>query len=338
LSEFCGFGTGAALARDPLAGLLPVMEARGVSLSPSAFHGAVKIAFFAAGAGLYDEVSRSLWESLPEQYQRLASDYLSQYPPVSNKISALDVGCGTGLSAELVLRTRLGAFIRQIDLLDPSQEMLDICGARESLRAIRHRPVCGDLRDLPARSHYELIIAGCVLQHVPDLPEFLRQVSLRQRPGGIFLHAQDPHADALYDAERLDRVERLARSLRIRPTTLLKRLSAATPWRRKSARAGQFARLNQRLLHDGVITSSMTEAEIRRIVDTPAHNGRGVSLREVGSLLPEYQLVTCRTYAFFGELISDLPPAYQKQERALISAQAGNGSQIAAIWMKKGKA
>jgi SAM-dependent methyltransferase len=338
LSEFFHFGAGAALAPDPLACLIPVMEARGVRLSAPAFHSAVKVAFFAAGAPFYDEVSRALWESLPEQFQRLASDYLSQYPPVSAKMSALDVGCGTGMATELVLRTRFGAFIKQVDLLDPSDEMLQICATRESLRSIRHRPIRGGMSDLPARYHYDFIVAGCVLQHVPDLPDFLRQVSLRQKPGGIFVHVQDPNADALNDSDRLGRVERLARSLRIRSSTLLKRLSAVGPWSRRNGRAVQFEVINEQLVKSGVIATSMTEAEIRMIANLPAHDGRGVSLRRMETLMPDYQLVSARSYAFFGELVSDLPPAYRSQERELISERAMNGGQIAALWIKRAKA
>lgn len=338
MSDLFPLGAGAARALDPLARLEPVMEAHGVTLPPRDFQAAVKLAFFASGAVVYDEVSRSLWESLPQEFQRLASDYLSQYPPVSTKMSALDVGCGTGLSADLVLRTRLGAFIRQVDLLDPSQEMLNICGARESLRAIRHRPICGEMRDLPPRYHYDLIVAGCVLQHVPDLQDFLRQVSLRQRPGGIFLHIQDPNADYANDPERLERVERLARSLRVRPATILKRLSAAGAWRRRGPRADLIEGVNRDLLARKIVSTRMTEAEIRMVVDLPAHDGRGVSLRAIANLLPDYELVVCRSYAFFGELISDLPPAYRRRETALAELRAMNGSQVAAIWMKKGKA
>ena len=80
-------GAGAALAPDPLARLLPIMDARGVALPPRAFHSAVKMAFFSSGAALYDEVSASLWQSLGEQLQRLASDNLCQYPRMSNKMT-----------------------------------------------------------------------------------------------------------------------------------------------------------------------------------------------------------------------------------------------------------
>ncbi len=325
-------GAAAALAPDPLARLLPVMEAHRVQVSPAAFHSAVKIAFFESSAESYEEVSQNFALSLPEQFQRLASDYLSQYAPASNKMTALDVGCGAGLSSEILLQTRFGAFVRQVDLLDPSQQMLDVCGARESLRAIRHRPIRGTIQDLPARSHYDLILAGCVLQHIPELPEFLYQVSLRQRPGGIFLHVQDPNADYLDDFERLERVARLARRLRVQPSTLLKRLSAARPWHRKGET--YVDRVNRELLRQNIIATKMADAEIRIVVDLPAHDGRGVSIRRMREFLPDYTLVSCRSYAFFGELISDLPPAYRRLEQALAAQHAMNGSQIAAIWMK----
>jgi len=336
LPEYLGLaGAGAAMAPDPLSRLQPLMEAHGAAGTPGAFHSAVKIAFFACGAACYDETYRSHWESLPEQFQRLSSDLLQKYPPISTKMSALDVGCGTGMSAEMLLSTRLGAFIKQIDLLDPSQEMLDLAGSREGLRGVGHRPIRGLIQDLPARYKYDVIAAGCVLQHVPDLPDFLRQVALRQRPGGVFLHVQDPNGDFLNDRERLERVERLARTRRVLPSTLLKRLSTARPWSRNRERETHIDRVNAMLLQQKTIASRMTPAEIRMAVDLPAHDGRGISLREMELLLPEYELVSARSYAFFGELISDLPPSYQKEERALAAQRAENGSQIAAIWVKR---
>jgi hypothetical protein len=94
-------------------------------------------------------------------------------------------------------------------------------------------------------------------------------------------------------------------------------------------------RVNDELLRQNVIASRMTDTEIHLIVDLPAHDGRGLSMREMQTLLPDYDIVSCRSYAFFGELISDLPPAYQNLERALISDRAMNGSQVAAVWMKR---
>jgi SAM-dependent methyltransferase len=336
LSEFLGLaGAGAAMAPDPLSRLQPLMEAHGVTATPGTFHSAVKIAFFACGAACYDETYRSHWESLPEQFQRISSDFLTKVAPFSTKMSALDVGCGTGMSAEMLLATRLGSFIRQIDLLDPSDEMLKLAATREGLRSTGHRPIRGVIQDLPARYKYDVIAAGCVLQHVPDLPDFLRQIALRQRQGGIFLHLQDPNGDFLNDSERLERVARLARTRRVLPSTLLKRLSTARPWSRNRERESHIDRVNAMLIQQKTIATRMTAAEIRMAVDLPAHDGRGISLRAMQALLPEYELVSSRSYAFFGELVSDLPPRYQKEERALAAQRAENGSQIAAVWMKR---
>ena len=86
------------------------------------------------------------------------------------------------------------------------------------------------------------------------------------------------------------------------------------------------------------LVASDPDAEIKVVADLPAHDGRGVSMRQLETLLPEYELVSARSYAFFGELISDLPPSYQKAERMLAAECAMNGSQISGIWIKKGKA
>jgi 2-polyprenyl-3-methyl-5-hydroxy-6-metoxy-1,4-benzoquinol methylase len=318
---------GAAVSPDPLAPLLPIMQAAGVTLDPAAFHTAVNSVFHTCGAPCYDKLHSDMWESLPQQLQLLVSDFLGQYPPPNPRMSALDLGCGTGLATELILQSRMGAFIRQVDLADPSQEMLDIAGMRESILAVRHRLVRATIHQLPVRARYDVIVACYVLQHVPDLPEFLRQVSLRQQPGAVFLHLHDANLDYRDDPEQIDRVERVRSSGQARAARLFRRLgrSATT----------ELSRVTDELLRRKIIDRTLTKAEIRGVVDLCVHQPRAISIRQMKTLLPEYELVSCRSYAFFGVLVSALSPRYRTQERALIAARAPNGSRIAAVWRKK---
>jgi 2-polyprenyl-3-methyl-5-hydroxy-6-metoxy-1,4-benzoquinol methylase len=320
-------GAGAATSPDHLARLRPIMEAAGASLDAAAFHTAVNSIFHACGAPYYDKLHAHMWESLPQQLQLLASDFLSLYPPPNPKMSALDLGCGTGLAAELILQTRLGAFIRQVDLADPSQEMLDVAGMRESILAVRHRMMRGTIHSLPARARYDVILACCVLQHVPDLPELLRQVSIRQQPGAIFLHLQDANLDHHDDPERVKRVERQRNGGRARAARLFGRLGRGA--------ATELSKINEELVRRNIVTRALTESEIRTVVDLCAEGMRAISIRQMKTLLPDYELVSCRSYAFFGVLASALSTRYRSQERALIAARAPNGSQIAGIWRKK---
>jgi len=329
LAELHSPGGAALRAADAWEPLRPLMAAHGATIEPPVFFAAVSRAFHGCGAQSYDTQHRQMWQSLPDQFQHLVSDLLQQLPPPNHRMSALDIGCGTGMSAELLLRTRMGAFIRQVDLVDPAQEMLQICSMRQSLLSIRHRLVCGRLETLPLRPHYDLIVAGCVLQHVGDLPEFLRQVSLRQSPGGVFLHLQDPNADAHDDPERQLRVEQFERSRR----GLIKRLSRRI--RQQGAfPAEQVQAVNQELLDLKIVTAPLSEAEIAQIMGMRTTDGHGISIRQMKTLLLDYRLVATRSWAFFGELSSALPPEYRRRERALIAEEMQNGTQVGAVWVK----
>lgn len=329
MSELPPAGGAALRAADPWLPLMPILSAHGVTLDPPAFFAAVNRAFHGCGAQAYDKLHRHMWQSLPEQFQLLVSDFLRQYPPPNHKMSALDIGCGTGLSSELLLQTRLGAFIRQVDLVDPAQEMLQICAMRQSLMTIRHRLVCGHISSLHTRFRYDVIFAGCVLQHVPDLPEFLRQLSLRQSAGGIFLHLQDPNGDYRNDAEQARRIEHFERSRH----GLIKRISRTIRHRGETP-SNHVEAINRELLDRKIVASPLTEAEIGSVVRLRSQDGQGISIRQMKTLLPDYRLVSTRSYAFFGELCSALPPEYRRRERALIAEQAQDGTQIGAIWMK----
>jgi trans-aconitate methyltransferase len=318
---------GAAPAPDPWARLIPIMQAHGVKVEPPEFFAAVNRAFHAGGAGSYDEVNRSLWDSLPEQFQSLVSDFLQQYPPPNHRMNALDIGCGTGMSSEMILETRFGPFIRQIDLVDPVEEMLQVCAMRHSLLGIRHRLIRGEIGKLAGQARYDLVFAGCVLQHVADLPDFLRHLAMRQPAGGIFLHLQDPNGDSMDDPEQRRRVAQLAKSRH----GLMNRLSRR--WNR-SGPPPHVETVNRELASRAIVATPLTQSEIAAVVRLRSQDGYGISLRRLQSLLPDYRMVASRSYAFFGSLASVLPPQYRRREHALMAERANNGCQVGAVWVK----
>ncbi len=321
-------GSAAAAAADPLAALEPIMAAHRVKLDAAGFRAAVRRVLEAGGARSYDAVNRDLWCSLPAPFQLLAGDFLREYPPPNHRMGALDIGCATGLSSELLLSTRLGAFVRHLDLVDPAQELLRVCATRQSLLTIRHRLICGWIESLPARSRYDVIVAAGVLRQVDDLREFTRQVALRQPGGGIFLHVHDPNEDYLEDGEYRERRERLARAGR----GILQRMSGRI--RERGEQAGRIREINQELRREKIIRSALSSTELESAAGLRRREGRAISMREMQTLLPDYRLVSTRSYAFFGELVSALPPAFRGLEDMLVARRAANGAQVGAIWRK----
>jgi len=322
------WGSGTAMAVDPWAPLAPIMAAHKVKLDAAAFYRAVHKVLEAGGARSYDVVSQDLCRSLPAPLQLLAGDFLREYPPPSLRMAALDICCGTGLSSELLLSTRLGAFLRHIDLVDPAQEMLQVCSTRQSLLAIRRRLFCGGIENLPARSRYDVIIATGMLHKAGDLEELLWQVAMRQSAGGIFVHIDDANGDYLEDAEYRERAQRLARERR----GIFRRVSGRM--REHDEQAGRIREINQELLRQKIIHTALRRAELECIAGLERCRPRPVSIREMQMMLPDYRLVSTRSYAFFGELVSALPRGLRRAENLLAEQRAANGARVGAIWRK----
>src|SRR3954447_14591084 len=103
--------------------LSEMMRKHGVTCTPEEFHAAVNIAFHKYESEHYDEGHRDMWDSLPTQFSLLTGDCLRQIG-LPARMNALDIGCGTGLASDCLLRTELGKRIASINLLDTSAAML----------------------------------------------------------------------------------------------------------------------------------------------------------------------------------------------------------------------
>src|SRR5688500_17700531 len=123
------------------------MESKGVTIGAEEFHRAVNLAFHAAESQHYDALHRSMWESLPQQFALLAGDlHASGVRPSADgpsDLTLLDIGCGTGLSSELLLRTAAGRQVMHVDLLDTSPEMLEHARRRAEGWGVSYRTHLG---------------------------------------------------------------------------------------------------------------------------------------------------------------------------------------------------
>ena len=328
------------LPSNPLEGLLPLLRQRGVSVSVEEFQQIVNSVYHDREAEVYDEIHRTMWLSLPEQFSLLVGDCVNDDLFAQRPLRVLDVGCGTGASANALLRTRIGEQIHHIDLLDTSAEMLQHCGQRATIRRRSHTLIHGTLADLPPGQRYGLILSCSVLHHLPDLTGFCESVSRRLAPEGIFLHLQDPNGEYLEDRELHWRMQSRELALRERLHSIARR---ATPgglfrWIRRSlmgvTESGVIGKVNTALLRSGVIQSPMEAEEIWKITDLRVHDGRGISIGELKAALPNLELVSVRSYAFFGRMRSELPLHLAKQEDELISARARNGLYVGAAWKR----
>jgi SAM-dependent methyltransferase len=206
---------------------------------------------------------------------------------------------------------------------------------------LNHRLICGTLDVLPPDASYDVILACSVLHHIPDLARFLARIGDLQRPGAVFLHLQDLNGDYLHDAQ----LERRIREFSSRPVRRLppwtKRLTprrvAKRLWREISGvkDPSYIDKVNEELIASRIIAEPLTAAELWSVTDVHVYDGEGIHVSELRSHLAAYELLSARSYSFFGELCSELPASFRRQEDRLISGRALNGLQVGAIWCRK---
>lgn len=315
--------------------VIAVMRKHQCTCSPEQFHAAVNVTFHEFEAEVYDQEHKDMWESVPRQIELLVGDWLARYPQGTESLNVLDIGCGTGLASDSLLKSRVGPKIRSIDLLDTSQSMLRRACERANSWPIPFRQFEGLLDSLPGLQHYDVIVTSSVLHHVPDLAGFFRAVRSIQRPGGVFLHVQDPNGDYMNDPELKRRMAEVAPKLpawaqRLHPRRVLARIQ-----REMSGRQDQdyIAKANRALINQGLIKEALTVSELFAITDIHVHDGAGISMTDLRALVPDYELLGQRSYGFFGQLPYGLPKRFRVREDELIAAGALNGVHIGAIWM-----
>jgi SAM-dependent methyltransferase len=319
-----------------LAHLEPLRARHGVKCSLEEFHRAVNLVFHEYESEVYDEIHEDMWTSLPQQFDLLASDIRDALP--RGPLRVLDIGCGTGLSSDLLLRTIIGPRIQSLHLLDTCPRMLARAKARLENRTATLDSTEGPLDEQFAAESFDVILTCAVLHHIPDLASFLAHVARIQKPGGFFIHLQDRNGDAAGDPELTQRTRLLAKVTRpLIPKTLRRltprRVLAAVTRRIRHEEDSYIDRVNRALLAQGYIFRSMTASDIWDITDIH-ERGDGISVTRLSPLLPKYELLSTRTYAFFSQLISSLPPHLQREETKLIEQRAQNGHYVSAAWQR----
>ena len=152
------------------------------------------------------EVEAAHWWSLG--MWRLASHWLSAALRGRRGLRALDVGCGTGLTARrLAQRPEIG----QVVGLDPSPEALAHARRHRRLPLVR-----GSALELPfADGRFDVATCFDVLQHLPTRGDLRAASELRRvlRPGGLALIRANASGGDLADSGyRLDALTRLLRA------------------------------------------------------------------------------------------------------------------------------
>lgn len=322
--------------------LLPLLQKTGSTLTPEQFQERINIVFHDFEAQHYDAMHTDMWGSLQEQINLLVDDLLASKSFENQKLHLLDIGCGTGLSTQILLESRLGKYIDRLTLLDTSPNMLQKAEAKAKTWGKPYRTINGYLGEV--QEQFDIIIISSVLHHIPDLETFLQQVDKALHSGGILIHIQDPNGDYINSEIYLQRKKEYEKVL----STIPKKRKL-TDWIPKSTlkfikrllhRKDYIDLINDQLLKEKTIKKRMSADDIWSVTDihveTPTDSvNKGISLQFLKSQLKNFDLIQMRSYGFYGFLKSDLIEAYQQKESQWIAEHQLNGRNISCVWIKK---
>lgn len=322
--------------------LLPLIQKTGSTLTPEKFQERINIVFHDFEAKHYDAMHTDMWGSLQEQINLLVADLFTHKSIENKALSLLDIGCGTGLSTQILLNSPLGTYLKQLTLLDTSPNMLKYAEEKAKTWGKQYKTVNAYLGDIDEK--FDVIIISSVLHHIPNLEAFLKQVDNALNSGGILIHIQDPNGDYINSADYLQRKSDYEKQLAIAPKStrvtdfipkpLLKSI------KRLLNRKDYIDLINDQLLAEKSIKRRMTADEIWSVTDIHVETkqdtvNKGISLKFLQSQLQNFELIKMRSYGFFGFLKSDLMESYQEKEARFIAENQVDGRNISCIWMKK---
>jgi ubiquinone/menaquinone biosynthesis C-methylase UbiE len=97
---------------------------------------------------------------------------------------ALEIGCGRGVGAELILDI-FGA--DGVDAFDLDPRMVDVARSRLAKRGDRARLWVGDVTQIPVPDEtYDAVFDFGIIHHVPEWPRAVAEVARVLKPGGRF--------------------------------------------------------------------------------------------------------------------------------------------------------
>ena len=318
-----------------------LVRSKGGSVSAKEFQSIVNVIFHDVEAISYDQLHREIWESSKLVFDKLAED-ASAMLPAADRLTLVDVGCGTGLATEFMLRTPLGPRIRELLMVDTSNEMLSRCKVRSNSWPTKAQFIHGQI-DAVADCSADLLVTSSVLHHLTDLVGFCSHVRRVLRPNGVFIHIHDPKRNGESNEDYQRRKESYLKFLKARRRSLLR--LPVSGWnlfvRRFNAffKRGYLDEVNRRLISAGVVTKPLRPREIWSITDLragdlPISAVDGICTDELTVALDGFEPVSIYTYNYFGVMRSHLPPHMADEEIRLFARNCPDGIRIAGVWKR----
>lgn len=302
----------------------------------SSFHKAINVIFHDIEAKYYDTIHAEMWESLQPIYDSFFQNFdFSKY----SKLKVLDIGCGTGLSTQMLINTPINQHISEVFLLDTSKVMLEKAKSRLDNGKIKYHLFHGELAELE-EENFDFILISSVLHHIPNLQGFFDEINKKLKIGGLLFHIHDPNGDAIKNELYLSRVATLKAEMVNRNKRIDVRLINKLKRIINGKNPDYIAEVNEILIKKGIVHMPLADYEIWSVTDIhvedlPYSTNNGISLKTLTTQLKGYKLREVKAYSFYGLMYSKLPKKFKSKELMLFNKDDMNGRNISCLWERE---
>jgi len=319
--------------------IVALHASKGGNVTLERFQQEINVIFHDAEATVYDTIHERGWRDLPQEVNRLVDS--SELKSRRGKLRLLDVGCGTGRSTDMLLRSAIGPFIDRIVLLDTSPGMIEKAMQRSKSWNADITTVHGTIDEL--EGDFDLIMTCSVLHHIPVVSQTLSRISSLLAPGGHYLQLCEPHSTAMQGDILRARKQELAEFREAEARRLVRRLTSRVAGYKRGIRhrvnrllgieeKNYIDQVNATLLAKGIVRTPLTIEEIWMVTDIHEHEAGGVCMEELAAGLTGCVPVAWHSYAFFWCMPGDLPPVFVRRENRLFDEGDTNGWRISSVW------
>jgi 2-polyprenyl-3-methyl-5-hydroxy-6-metoxy-1,4-benzoquinol methylase len=327
------------MSGNPYESLIPLFNKKSAVDRIEDFHSNINIIFHNIESKYYDTIHKEMWENLQTHFDNLVNAVLREVKIESNHLTLLDIGCGTGLSTEMVLKTTIGKEIKTISLLDTSVNMLE--KAKERIKKWDKSITLINSEIESVEQTFDVIVICSVIHHIPDLKSFFCSIEKRLNTGGILITMHDPLATAIESFVYKNRVNQYLEVEKkyqsFLPRLIVKKINSKL--KSFSHRRDLIEEVNEQLLKEEIIKTPLSHVEVWSVTDIhvedlPYSNQKGISLAILEDNLTSMKIKKFITYCFFGTLRSDLVKGYKLKEDNLSKVEDIYGRNFGSIWIK----
>ena len=274
------------------------------------------------------------------RYDREHPEIHQQLPPIWTEMiaqlscdrswSVLNVGCGTGFEADLLLR-KLANNVVKLTAYDPSLEMITICRSR--LRDFSQVSFCSRIEEISGHGPFNLLLTNSLLHHLPDIEDTLRSLLPSLSGNSFWLAGHEPSARFYRNHECVQLFARYRRFLQYAKWFVPGNYTAKV---RLLLRRSPLSATADTAFRRGLFLKRPSPAVIDRIVDfhvphssDDVSHGHGLDLPTMQSWFQhDWHLLWSKTYSFLGPyLYARTPKRWTKRARMLEQQFPEDGAQ-----------